>query len=158
MLHAGEVVGISFNAAGLRTVIDRARAKTSLAVFIAFFIMQISWLGMAALVMGVLYLMLTVSAVSTEFDERHMLLAWIMGAGTGGFVAAYVTPRIFKDVKPATIVNGLIGVAVTLFVLAALPMVLDRYYGALFATVYFAHAAALVIGAKIGQSLRTSPA
>lgn len=153
MLHAGDVVGISFKAADMRGVIDRARAKTSLAVIVAFFIMQIGWLAMAAIVMGSCYAVLALSGAADAINERHMLLAWILGAGTGGFVAAYVTPKIFKDVRPATIANGLIGVAVTLFVLAMLPVVFDRYYGPVFAAVYFAHALALVTGAKIGQSL-----
>ncbi len=151
-------MGIPFKAADMRAVIDRARAKTSLAVIVAFFMMQIGWLAMAAIVMGVCYAVLAATATTDSFNERHMLLAWILGAGTGGFVGAYATSKIFKNVRPATIANGLIGLAVTLFVLAMLPVVFDRYYGPLFATVYFAHALALVIGAKIGQTLCTSPA
>jgi hypothetical protein len=151
-------VGSPFKAADMRAVIDRARANTSLAVIVAFFMMQIGWLAMAAIVIGLCYAVLAVTGTADAFNERHMLLAWMLGAGTGGFVAAYVTPKIFKDVRPASIANGLILVAVTLFVLAMLPVVFDRYYGPLFATVYFAHALALVIGAKIGQTLCTSPA
>jgi len=145
MLHLGELVGISFKGAAIGTVIERARTKPSLAVVVAFFVMQISWLGTAAIVLGSLYALLSAFDATDRFNERHMLVAWMLGATAGGFCGAYLTPKLFKDVKPSTIANGLICVAVGLLALSVLPAVFDRYYGMVFLAAYFAHAVALVM-------------
>jgi hypothetical protein len=154
----GGPVGISFKGVALGTVIERARAKRSLAVIVAYFIMQLSWLGTAAIMLGSLYALLSVFDATDRLNERHMLAAWICGATCGGFWAAYLTPKFFRDVRPSTIANGLICVAIALFALSALPVIFDRYFGLVFLAVYSAHGAALVIGAKIGQSMAVARA
>jgi hypothetical protein len=139
-------------------VVGRGRARTPLAIIVAFFIMQIVWIAAAVAAIGALYAITSPHDGIRNFNERHLLLTWIFGAAAGGFGGAYLTPKLFKAVRPATIANGFVYLAVGLLVLGALPAIFVQHYGIVFFVVYFAHAVALVIGAKIGQSFGSASA
>lgn len=127
--------------------------KATFAVIVTLVILPISWLAFSALLLGLLYAVMHVHAGFGPLNELHFLTIWIFGATFGGFCATYATPRIFRSVKPETIAIAFGSIVVALLVLGAIPAFLGPAQGPTFYLVYFGHALAIVIGAKIGQSM-----
>jgi len=85
----------------------------------------------------------------------NILLMWVLGPCFGGFLATYITPRLFKTVDVTTIATSFISVIVTLaIVLGLLSLVLSQQDGGGIGqlVLFVVQVAAIVIGAKIGKN------
>ncbi len=118
--------------------------------------MLIGWIVLAALLYGVMYVASHAREGIGLIHLLNIILMWILGPGFGGFLATYITPRVFKTVDATTIATSFISVVVTLaVVISLLSLTLTPHNGgglgefALFAV----QVAAIVIGAIIGKSV-----
>ncbi len=85
----------------------------------------------------------------------NILLMWILGPGFGGFLATYITPRLFKTIDVTTITTSFISVIVTLAVIMGLLSLVfpQQDGGGIGQLILFTvQVAAIVIGARIGKS------
>ncbi|TXH71577.1 MAG: hypothetical protein E6Q83_01025 [Thiothrix sp.] len=129
--------------------------KAALAVIVAGVFMLVGWLLLAALLYGVMY----VASHSREgvglMHLLNILLMWVLGPGFGGFLATYITPRLFKSIDVSTIATSFISVIVTLaIVMGLLSLVFPQQDGGGVGqlVLFVVQVAAIVIGAKIGKS------
>lgn len=129
--------------------------KPTFAIMVACLLMLLGWLMLG----GLLYAVLWVASNAREgvglLHILNVLLVWILGPGFGGFMAAYVTPRVFKTIDVSTITTGFISVVVTLaivlglFALATSPR---DSAGVVQFVIFVAQVAAIVVGARIGKN------
>jgi len=94
--------------------------KAALAVIVAFLFLLVGWLFLAALLYGVGYVASHAREGIGLMHLFNVLLMWVLGPGFGGFLATYVTPRMFKEIDAATISTSFISVVVTLAVVMGL--------------------------------------
>ena len=104
-------------------------AKAPFAVIVALVILQIGWLALSGLLFALLYVITNMRDGGTALTQNYILLAWMLGAGFGGFCGVYVASRVFKSVKPNTIANAFSLVISALLVLGALPTLFEPSYG-----------------------------
>jgi len=86
----------------------------------------------------------------------NILLMWVLGPGFGGFLATYITPRVFKTIDASTIATSFISVVVTLaIVMGLLSLMFAQHDGAGVGqfVLFVVQVAAIVFGAKIGKSV-----
>lgn len=129
--------------------------KTALAVIVAGVFMLVGWLLLAALLYGVMYVASHAREGVGLMYLLNILLMWVLGPGFGGFLATYITPRLFKTIDVSTIATSFISVIVTLaIVMGLLSLVFPQQDGGGFGqlVLFVVQVAAIVIGAKIGKS------
>jgi hypothetical protein len=130
--------------------------KTTLAVIVAGVFMLIGWLLLTALLYGVMYVASHAREGVGLMHLLNILLMWILGPGFGGFLATYITPRLFRTVDVSIIATSFISVVVTLAVVMGL---LSLVYPQRDSTgigqfvLFVVQVAAVVAGAKIGKSV-----
>lgn len=130
--------------------------KTALAVIVAGIFMLIGWLMLAALLYGVMYVASHAREGVGLMHLLNILLMWVLGPGFGGFLATYITPRVFKTIDASTIATSFISVVVTLAVvlgLLSLMFVQQNGAGVGQFVLFVVQVAAIVFGAKIGKSV-----
>jgi len=126
-----------------------------LAVVVAGVFMLVGWLLLAALLYGVMYVASNAREGVGLMHLLNILLMWVLGPCFGGFLATYITPRLFKTVDVTTIATSFISVIVTLaIVLGLLSLVLSQQDGGGIGqlVLFVVQVAAIVIGAKIGKN------
>jgi len=117
--------------------------------------MLVGWLLLAALLYGVMYLASHAREGVGLMHILNILLMWILGPGFGGFLATYITPRLFKTIDVTTITTSFISVIVTLAVIMGLLSLVfpQQDGGGIGQLILFTvQVAAIVIGARIGKS------
>lgn len=128
--------------------------KAAFSVIVAVMLMAVSWAMICALLYGIWFI-----ASQTGYSIKFMyyisiLLILLISPCFGGYVAAYVTPRLFKTINPSTIYVGFVTIIVTISVLMVLMSFLfiehDREKYLQF-VMFVVQIAAVVIGAKIGN-------
>lgn len=118
--------------------------------------MLIGWLMLAALLYGVMYVASHAREGVGLMHLLNILLMWVLGPGFGGFLATYITPRVFKTIDASTIATSFISVVVTLAVvlgLLSLMFVQQNGAGVGQFVLFVVQVAAIVFGAKIGKSV-----
>jgi len=116
--------------------------------------MLIGWLILAALLYGVLYVASHAREGMGLMHLVNILLMWILGPGFGGFLATYITPRLFKTIDVSTIAKSFIAVIVTLAIVMGLLVLLVSHRdgtGIGQFLLFSVQAGAIVIGAKVGK-------
>ena len=130
--------------------------KVALAVIVAFVFLLIGWLFLAALLYGVMYVASHAREGVGLMHLLNILLMLILGPGFGGFLATYITPRIFKAIDVSTIATSFISVVVTLAIIMGLLSLLfvqqERSSIGQF-ILFILQVSAIVVGAKIGKSI-----
>lgn len=118
--------------------------------------MLIGWLMLAALLYGVMYVASHAREGVGLMHLLNILLMWVLGPGFGGFLATYITPRVFKTIDASTIATSFISVVVTLaIVMGLLSLMFAQHDGAGVGqfVLFVVQVAAIVFGAKIGKSV-----
>ncbi|TDI78957.1 MAG: hypothetical protein E2O81_01155 [Betaproteobacteria bacterium] len=133
--------------------------NATLAVILAFVILINGWLLMAGIMYGIGRLLLLDQEATGLMHWINHSLMLVLSPGFGGFLATYVTPKLFNKVNADTITIGIIAVTITLATLISLvylvfflqekPGIPDIGKFALFIVQVFT----IVIGAKIGKRL-----
>ena len=82
--------------------------------------MLIGWPLLTALLYGVMYVASHAREGVGLMHLLNILLMWILGPGFGGFLATYITPRLFRTVDVSIIATSFISVVVTLAVIMGL--------------------------------------
>ena len=129
--------------------------KTALAVIVAFVFLLIGWLFLLALLFGVGYVASQARQGVGLMHILHVLLIWFLAPGFGGFLATFITPKIFREVDVATLATSFISVVVTLAVvmgLLSLFYILQEKVGINELVISTIQVVAIVVGAKIGKS------
>jgi len=130
--------------------------KTALAVVVAFFILIAGWFFLAALLAGIGYLASRATEGASLMFFLNTLLMWILGPGFGGFIAIYVTPKIFKTVDVTVINTSFISVVITLGIimcLITLFLIRRESISAWQLVLLIFQTLAIVVGARIGKSI-----
>ena len=90
--------------------------KTPLAIIIAFVILFNGWLLLSGILYGISYLL--------QVDENSSVMYWInllfmlfLSPIFGGFLSAYITPRLFEGVKANTIAIGIVSITLGMTIL-----------------------------------------
>jgi hypothetical protein len=127
--------------------------KTSLAVITACAFMVAGWVIMSSLLFVVMQVASGAVRGLTLMYIVNLLLIWIISPGFGGFMATFVTQRIFRNVSPARITIGFLSVISTIFVFASISIAFvqtepNRIFN--FIILLF-QAAAIFAGAKFGE-------
>lgn len=118
--------------------------------------MLIGWLMLAALLYGVMYVASHAREGVGLMHLLNVLLMWILGPGFGGFLATYITPRLFKTIDVSTVATSFISVIVTLaIVMGLLSFFVQQHDSAGIGQflLFVVQIGAIVIGAKIGKSI-----
>lgn len=118
--------------------------------------MLIGWLMLAALLYGVMYVASHAREGVGLMHLLNILLMWVLGPGFGGFLATYITPRLFKTIDVSTIATSFISVVVTLaIVMGLLSLMFSQRDSAGIGqfVLFVVQVAAIVIGAKIGKNI-----
>jgi hypothetical protein len=136
--------------------------RAMLAIIFAFVVLINGWLLIAGILYGIGYLLLLEREGMALMHWLNLSLISLLSPGFGGFLATYVTPRLFKKVNANTIATGFIAVSIILTILISLvylvlilqekPGVPDIGKFALFIVQVFT----IVIGAKIGRRIHAS--
>ena len=129
--------------------------KTALAVIVAFVFMLIGWLMLVALLYGIMFVASRAREGVGLMHLLNILLIWVLGPGFGGFLATYITPRLFESIDPATIATSFITAVVTFAVVIGLLSLLLVQQGGVGVgqyVLFVVQLAAIVFGAKIGKS------
>jgi len=127
-----------------------------LAVIVACAFMLIGWLMLAALLYGLMYVASRAREGVGLMHLLNTLLMLVLAPGFGGFLATYITPRVFKTIDASTIATSFISVVVTLaFVIGLLSMMFAQHDGTWVGqfVLFIVQVAAIVFGAKIGKSV-----
>lgn len=133
--------------------------KAALAVIVAFIFLLLGWFFLA----GLLYVVGYVASHAREgiglLHLLHVLLIWVLGPGFGGFLATFITPRIFKEINVATIATSFISVVITLAVITGLLSLVflqqENFKIGEF-VLFIVQISAIVGGAIIGRSVYVS--
>lgn len=111
---------------------------------------------LATLLYGVMYVASHAREGVGLMHLLNILLMWVLGPGFGGFLATYITPRVFKTIDASTITTSFISVVVTLAIVMGLLSLMfvqrDGAGGGQF-VLFVVQSAAIVVGAKIGNSI-----
>ena len=90
--------------------------RTPLAIIIAFVILFNGWLLLSGILYGISYLL--------QVDENSSVMYWInllfmlfLSPIFGGFLSAYITPRLFEGVKANTIAIGIVSITLGMTIL-----------------------------------------
>lgn len=111
---------------------------------------------LAALLYGVMYVASHAREGVGLMHLLNILLMWVLGPGFGGFLATYITPRVFKTIDASTIATSFISVVVTLaIVMGLLSLMFAQHDGAGVGqfVLFVVQVAAIVFGAKMGKSV-----
>ena len=132
--------------------------KALLAVILAFMFFLVGWSFLSIILYGIGYVASQARGGVGLIHFLQVFLMWVLGPGFGGFIATYTTPLIFKNVSAKTIEIGFISVITTLAIILGLFSLLMVYKGedglGKF-IIFLIQFAAIIIGAKIGKSMRT---
>jgi len=118
--------------------------------------MLVGWLMLATLLYGVMYVASHAREGVGLMHLLNILLMWVLGPGFGGFLATYITPRLFKTVDVSAIATSFISVVVTLAIVMALMFLLvSQRDGAGIGQflLFVVQVGAIVIGTKVGKSI-----
>jgi len=118
--------------------------------------MLTGWLILASLLYGVMHVASRAREGVGLMHLLNILLMWILAPGFGGFLATYITPRIFKTIDASTIATSFISVVVTLtIVMGLLSLMFAQHDGTGMGqfVLFVVQVAAIVVGAKIGKSV-----
>lgn len=130
--------------------------KIALAVLFAFIFMLLGWLILGGLLYGVLYVASHASKSVGLMHLLNLLLIWIVAPGFGGFLATYVTPRLFTKVDVRTVAVSVISIVMTLAIsLAILALIFLPQSKALVGQfiLFFLQVTAIIVGARIGKNI-----
>ena len=133
--------------------------KVALAVVVAFIFLLTGWGSLLVLFRGVYYIASHAREGIGLVHYLHILSEWILCPLYSGFLATYVTPRIFKEIGAAKIATRFISVVITLAVVGSLAGFLqaEKYYSNIgdigIFVVAVIQVAAIIIGAKIGKNM-----
>lgn len=133
--------------------------KATLAVIVAFVFFILGWFFLVGLLYVIGYVASHARGGMGLMHFLHILLMWVLGPGFGGFLATYVTPRIFNEVHANTIATSFISVVITLaviIVLVSLVFVQQEKSGIGEFVLFVVQVAAIVVGATIGNSMHVS--
>lgn len=117
--------------------------------------MLVGWALLVALLFGVGYVAAHARQGVGLMHLIHVALIWFLAPGFGGFLATYITPKIFNEMDVATIAKSFISVVVTLAIvmgLLSLLFILQEQVGISELVISTIQVAAIVVGAKIGKS------
>ena len=132
--------------------------KAALAVVVAVLFLVAGWGFLHVLLLGLYYVASNAREGIGLLHYLHMLSVLILCPLYGGFVAAYLTPRIFKEIDAAKIARRFIYVVVTLAVVGSLLGFLqpEKYYSSSGDIAEFVFAVlqivAVIVGAIFGKS------
>lgn len=118
--------------------------------------MLAGWFLLAELLYGILYAASHASEGVGLMHLLNILLMWILGPGFGGFLATYITSRLFKTIDIYMSTRSFITVSVTLAILIGfLSFVFSQQHtsGSIQFIIFIFQVAAIVIGSKIGKIL-----
>ena len=130
--------------------------KTALAVVVALIFLVAGWLFLSALLYAVGYVASNARDGIGLMRLLHVLLMWVLGPGFGGFLATYITPRLFKQVGIAIIFTSFVSVVITLAIilgLLSLVFVQQGKIGIGEFVLLIVQVSAIIVGAKIGKSV-----
>lgn len=128
--------------------------KVACAVVVAFVFLLVGWGFWGLCFEGVYYVASHAREGTGLIHYLHIYLKWILCPLYGGFLATYITSRIFKEIGATTIATGFISVVVTLAVVVSLLMFLqaETYYSSISdIVVVVIQNAVIIVGAKIGN-------
>lgn len=128
--------------------------KVVFAVILAIILLVIGWIILAVILSGIGFLLYNAREDTGLMDWLNMILVWILSPGFGGFLATYVTPRVFKNIDVKTITTSFITVIVTLFVAMFTLLLIQKTNAEISEHILFvSQIVAIVVGAKIGKSM-----
>lgn len=130
--------------------------KTTFAVIVSFIFLAFGWLFLAGLLYGLGYLAAQSRGGMDLPHLLNMLLMWVLAPGFGGFLASFITPKIFKTISPSTITTSFMSIILTLGILLGIFSFFivqgeHSSFGELI--IFSAQISAIIIGAKIGKSV-----
>jgi len=132
--------------------------RAALAVVVSLIFMVAGWFLLSAMLYGVGYIGSHARAGIGLMHLLHVLLMWVLGPGFGGFLATYITPRIFKQVDISTIFTSFVSVVITVAIMLGLFSLVfgqpgNRGTGEFI--LFTVQLSAIIIGARIGKSAAT---
>ncbi len=130
--------------------------KTTAAVIVAFIFSIVAWMLLSLLLFSLAYVAARARPGGLELLHiGNLLMMWLLGPAFGGFVATFVTPKLFKTVEPGTIVAGFIAIVATLgvaFGAMKLSLVLMQKKELADAILFGGQIASMIGGALVGRA------
>lgn len=130
--------------------------KTALAVFVAFILLAGGWLFLSALLYAVGFVASHARDGVGLMHLLHVMLMWVLGPGFGGFLATFVTPRLFRQVDVATISTSFVSVVITVAIILGLLSLVFIQHGKSGIgdfVLLIVQVSAIIVGARIGKSM-----
>ena len=130
--------------------------KIALGVVASLIIFLLGWFFLSGLLLLLGYVVAQASPEVGLMHYFHLFLMWVLGPGFGGFLATFVTPRIFKSINPDTLLTSFITIIITLYILILLIdifFVQNESFSFWESAIILLQVSAMVLGAKIGRSV-----
>ena len=130
--------------------------KIALGVVASLIIFLLGWFFLSGLLLLLGYVVAQASPEAGLMHYFHLFLMWVLGPGFGGFLATFVTPRIFKSINPDTLLTSFITIIITLYILISpidIFFVQNESFSFWESAIILLQVSAMVLGAKIGKSV-----